>query len=174
MRKLTLLSATLYAVAIATAYSVMQFTTVHAAQINRVVTNTNDSGAGSLRQAILDANANTTTSAAPHQITFNIPGSGVQTIAPTTALPQMIQPTVIDGTTQPGSSCGTLVPLDANGAITATGQTQHNLMVEVTSRNIATTVHTLTIISAQGGFIVRGLALNGAPTAGSQSRYVCS
>src|SRR5262245_3046013 len=41
-----------------------------------VVTNTNDSGAGSLRQAILSANAQT----GPHTITFNIPGSGVHTI----------------------------------------------------------------------------------------------
>ncbi len=41
------------------------------------VTNTNDSGAGSLRQAILDANANP----GDDTIAFNIPGSGVQTIA---------------------------------------------------------------------------------------------
>ena len=48
-----------------------------------IVTNTNDSGAGSLRQAILDANANS----GADTINFNITGGGVQTIAPTSALP---------------------------------------------------------------------------------------
>ncbi|MCU0716763.1 MAG: DUF4347 domain-containing protein, partial [Pirellula sp.] len=41
-----------------------------------VVTNTNDSGAGSLRQAILDANAN----AGQDSIVFNITGTGTHTI----------------------------------------------------------------------------------------------
>ena len=40
------------------------------------VTTTADSGAGSLRQAVLDANAN----AGPDTIAFNIAGSGVHTI----------------------------------------------------------------------------------------------
>jgi len=44
------------------------------------VTNTNDSGTGSLRQAILDAN-----SMGGGTITFNITGSGVHTISPLTA-----------------------------------------------------------------------------------------
>src|SRR5215831_17203556 len=42
-----------------------------------VVTNVNDDGVGSLRQAILDVNADSS----PDTIDFNIPGSGVQTIA---------------------------------------------------------------------------------------------
>ncbi len=45
------------------------------------VTNTDDSGPGSLRQAILDANANP----GADLITFNIPGAGPHTIAPLTA-----------------------------------------------------------------------------------------
>jgi hypothetical protein len=44
------------------------------------VTSTADSGPGSLRQAILDADADA--SADDVVIEFNIPGSGVQTIAP--------------------------------------------------------------------------------------------
>src|SRR5262249_55937217 len=51
-----------------------------------LVTNTNDSGAGSLRQAILDANA-TPNVGGPDLISFAIPGSGVQTITPASALP---------------------------------------------------------------------------------------
>jgi hypothetical protein len=43
-----------------------------------MVTNTNDSGPGSLRQAMLDAND----APGADQIYFSIPGSGVRTIAP--------------------------------------------------------------------------------------------
>ncbi len=42
------------------------------------VLNTNDSGPGSLRQAILDANA----TPGADTIAFNIPGSGIHTIGP--------------------------------------------------------------------------------------------
>jgi hypothetical protein len=62
------------------------------------VTNTADSGAGSLRQAILDANAHPGTDT----IAFNIPGGRVQTIAvPVTALPVITSPVVIDGRRSP-------------------------------------------------------------------------
>lgn len=71
-----------------------------------VVTNTNDSGAGSLRQAILDANANP----GSDLITFNI-GSGLQTIAPTSSLPDISDPVVIDGTTQGGFAGNPLIEL---------------------------------------------------------------
>ena len=47
----------------------------HAAGL--AVTNTNDSGAGSLRQAILNTNANR----GAHTIGFGIPGGGVKTIS---------------------------------------------------------------------------------------------
>jgi hypothetical protein len=69
------------------------------------VTNTNDSGTGSLRQAILDAN-----SMGGGTITFGISGSGVHTIAPLSALPQITQTVIIDGYTQPGSSMNTNPP----------------------------------------------------------------
>src|SRR4051812_16988270 len=59
------------------------------------VINTADGGAGSLRQAILDANA----SAGADTIDFNIAGPGVQTIAPTAALPGIADPVSIDATT---------------------------------------------------------------------------
>ncbi len=64
------------------------------------VTNTNDSGAGSLRQAILDANA----SAGADVIAFAIPGDGVQTIVLSSPLPDIVDPVWIDGYTQPGAS----------------------------------------------------------------------
>ena len=67
------------------------------------VTNTADSGPGSLRQAILDANAN----AGLDTIAFDIPGAGVHTITPATSLDVLTGPVVIDGYTQPGSSVNT-------------------------------------------------------------------
>ncbi len=73
------------------------------------VTNTNDAGAGSLRQAILDANAN----AGSDAIEFNVGGGGPQGIAITTALPTITDPVSLDGTTQPGFSG---VPLISIGA----------------------------------------------------------
>lgn len=68
------------------------------------VTNTNDSGVGSLRQAILDANANV----GADTITFAIPGSGVQTITLASSLPDATDPVTIDGYTQSGASANTL------------------------------------------------------------------
>jgi hypothetical protein len=69
-----------------------------------IVTNTLDSGTGSLRQAITDANANPE----PDVITFNIPGTGVHTITPVTLLPLITDSVTIDGYTQPGASENTL------------------------------------------------------------------
>ncbi|HEX8148633.1 MAG TPA: Calx-beta domain-containing protein [Pyrinomonadaceae bacterium] len=86
-----------------------------------VVTNTNDAGAGSLRQAILDANSNPGTDS----ISFNIPGAGVHTIKPLSPLPVIDGTVNIDGYKQPGAapnSLGTgnnavlLVELDGSAA----------------------------------------------------------
>src|SRR6266404_3441808 len=69
------------------------------------VMNTNDTGGGSLRQAILDSN-----SMGGGTINFNIPGGGVHTISPLTVLPTITQTVTIDGYTQPGSSANTNPP----------------------------------------------------------------
>lgn len=67
------------------------------------VTNINDSGPGSFRQAITSANS----TPGADRIEFNIPGSGVHTIAPTTVLPVITNQVFIDGFSQPGSSANT-------------------------------------------------------------------
>jgi hypothetical protein len=72
------------------------------------VINTDDTGTGSLRQAITDANNHT----GLDTIAFNIPGMVVHTITPVTQLPSITSPVTLDGYTQPGSSANTL----ANGA----------------------------------------------------------
>jgi Periplasmic copper-binding protein (NosD)/Planctomycete extracellular len=79
------------------------------------VINTDDSGPGSLRQAILDANDNS----GADEIHFNIdPGNPgvVHTIAPLTALPTVFGTATIDGTTQPGFSALGLHPIEISGA----------------------------------------------------------
>src|SRR5258708_36480769 len=68
------------------------------------VINTLDSGAGSLRQAIMDANG----TAGIDTIVFAIPGSGLHTIAPTSNLPTITEAVIIDGYSQAGSSANTL------------------------------------------------------------------
>jgi hypothetical protein len=105
------------------------------------VTNTNDSGPGSLRQAILAANANP----GADTISFNIPGSGVPTIRPQTLdnpfspLPLLTGPVIIDGTTQPSG----LVELDGtNFTGDADGSTFSGLVV------------------SDGNSVIRGLVIN--------------
>src|SRR5690242_6560064 len=90
------------------------------------VTNTNDSGAGSLRQAILDANA----TAGADTIVFDIPGPGVHTITPATPFDQITEAVTIDGYSQPGSAVNTdpigtnavlLIELDGSLLVNAIG-----------------------------------------------------
>ena len=88
-------------------------------QVSYAVVNTNDSGPGSLRQALLNAN----TDAGTQTITFNIPGAGPHIIALTTALPPITDPAIIDGTVQPGYSGAPLIELNGSsiGGFVAAG-----------------------------------------------------
>lgn len=88
------------------------------AVITFIVTNTNDAGAGSLRQAILDANA----TAGPDNIGFNI-GSGPQRIVLTSLLPTITDPLTIDGTTQPGFAGVPLIEIQPDGQVIGDGFT---------------------------------------------------
>ena len=80
------------------------------------VINTNDAGPGSLRQAILDANAN----AGPDVISFSI-GSGPQRIVLTSQLPIITDPLTIDGTTQPGFAGVPLIEIQPDGNVIGDG-----------------------------------------------------
>ena len=88
------------------------------AQTIFTVSNTNNGGAGSLRQAIVDANS-TPNGGQPDAIHFVIdaqtdPGcdsaTGVCTIALQNGLPSITEAVVIDGETQTGADCGTDIP----------------------------------------------------------------
>src|SRR5581483_2134380 len=74
------------------------------------VTTTADAGEGSLRQAILDANA----SEGPDTIAFAVGAGGHVVILLGSPLPTITGPVTIDGTTQPGWAGPPLVEL--NGA----------------------------------------------------------
>jgi hypothetical protein len=101
-----------------------------AAGMTFTVTNTNDSGPSSLRQAIIDANSNP----GADTINFNISGTGVPTIKPLSALPTVFESVVIDGSTQ---SAG---------------------RVEINGTNAGTGVNGLT--SSAENTTVRGLVIN--------------
>lgn len=72
-----------------------------------VVTNTNDSGLGSLRAAILAVNSSCLSAPTNPTVTFNIPGTGPFRIQPLSPLPTIVCPSSIDGYTQPLASPNT-------------------------------------------------------------------
>jgi hypothetical protein len=76
------------------------------------VTNTNDAGAGSLRQAITNANA----TPAADVVNFNIPGAGPHTITPATPLPVITRPLTINGASEPDFAGTPVVQLNGTAA----------------------------------------------------------
>jgi uncharacterized repeat protein (TIGR01451 family) len=89
-----------------------------------IVNSVADSGAGTLRQAILDAN----TAAGTDTITFAIAGAGLHTISPASNLPNITETVIIDGYSQSGSSVNTLslgdnavLLIELNGANVSNG-----------------------------------------------------
>jgi hypothetical protein len=94
------------------------------------VTNTNDSGVGSLRQAIIDANA----SPGADAIYFDIPTAAVPTITLLSALPAITGAVTLDGTTQPA------LQVELNGA--SAGAAADGLLI------------------SGGNSVVRGLVIN--------------
>src|SRR5262245_42579561 len=134
------------------------------------VTNTNDSGPGSLRQAILDSNGNP----GLDTIAFNIPGAGVHTITPASSLDPLSGPVLIDGYSQTGTAVNTdpfatnavlLIELDGSAVgggfstglnIGGGGSTVQGLVVNRWAVGVNT--------SGAGGDIVRGCFLGTDPT----------
>ena len=111
-------------------------TVVGTAPLTLAVTNTNDSGPGSLRQAILDSNLNT---GSTNQIHFNIGGGPTYSIGLLSALPTITTPVVIDGWTEGGAGYTGPPVVQLNGQATPSG-------------------NGLTITA--GGSTVRGLVIN--------------
>ena len=127
-----------------------------AAAVTFVVTGTGDAGVGSLRQAILDANAE----AGADTITFAIPATdpgcvtatGVCTIVPASGLPQVSDAVVIDGYTQAGAAANTST-VESRGGL--------NGALKVVLQGPAAGGNGLGIVS--GGATVRGLVIRDFP-----------
>ena len=113
------------------------------------VTNTNDTGTGSLRQAILDANG-----MGGGTINFNIPGSGVHTISPMTVLPTITHTVTIDGYTQPGNGG----PPASPNTNPPTMGLNTVLLIELSGVNSGSNFSGLTINAPN--CVVRGLVIN--------------
>ena len=126
-----------------------------------VVTSTADTiaedGVVTFREAITSANNNANVNAdvvaagtyGTDTINFNIPGSGVQTISPASALPQITDPVFIDGYTQPGSVTNTNTP-DQGGSNAV-------LLIELSGSNLSGG-NGLHVIAADS--TIRGLVIN--------------
>jgi hypothetical protein len=130
--------------------------------VDFTVTNTNDSGAGSLRQAILDANATT----AADTISFNIPGNGPHTITPTSFLPAITQAVTIDGYTQGDATADAAD--DAKENTLAEG-TNAVLKIEINGTNV-TNSNSLTIGGNASNVVIRGLVINRVGSGGTGIR----
>ncbi|MGE5096946.1 MAG: choice-of-anchor D domain-containing protein [Betaproteobacteria bacterium] len=115
-----------------------------------VVTNTNDSGAGSLRQAMLDANASCISVPSNPAISFNIAGTGPFAIRPLSPLPSIAcAATTIDGYTQPGSAPNT----------SSSGGTNARILVDVDGSQCA--VRTLPCTGAGIEVLADGATISG-------------
>lgn len=107
------------------------------------VINTNNSGAGSLRQAIIDSNANS----GADIIDFDIPGTGPHTISLTSFLPAFTDQITIDGYSQPG-------------AARATETTTATIMIELDGSSAGEDVGGLYFFTNSSNSRVSGLVIN--------------
>ena len=113
------------------------------------VDTTADSGPGSLRQAIADANAN---GMGMDTIAFNIAGAGSHTIVVNSELPQITTPMVIDGSSQPGYSGKPLIRIERGAsAFNADG---------------------LTLAGGSDGSTIRGLSITGFTSGGDKGEAI--
>jgi len=123
------------------ALGAMFFTPTSTRAASFTVTNINNGGIGSLRQAINDAN----TAPGADSIIFSIPGSGTHTITPLTPLPTITGPVVIDAEGEAG-----WVGATTNAAAT--------LRVEIDGATAGGTG--LVFTAGASGSTVRGVAIN--------------
>jgi hypothetical protein len=129
------------------------------------VMNANDSGPGSLRQAITDAN----NAGGLNTINFSIPAGSLHAINLLSNLPPIFAPTVIDGTTQNGYSGKPIIEINGAGAgsdpglaLYAGGGTVQGLTL---NRFAAEAIH----VEGGGGNIIRANFI-GTDTNGTAAR----
>ncbi|NJL89086.1 MAG: DUF4347 domain-containing protein [Coleofasciculaceae cyanobacterium SM2_1_6] len=124
------------------------------------VTNTNDSGAGSLRQAILDANANP----GFDTINFNIGLGGPQTIKPTSdRLPDITDVVLLNGESQPGFAGTPMIEIDGSNFL---GSSFPGAAGYAAVANQGWYYHGLRLTQTASNSIIQGLAVNNFPATG--------
>ena len=114
-----------------------EFSACFTAKSSILVDTTADSGAGSLRQGILDANS----AGGADLIEFDITGLAPHTINPITALPDITDLVTIDGTTEPDFTPPTRA-------------------IEIDGSGLPDNTLGLHLASGSGGSTIRGLAVN--------------
>jgi uncharacterized repeat protein (TIGR01451 family) len=146
-----------------------------------LVTSPNDSGPGSLRQAIIDANANP----GADTINFFIPGTGPHTINLLSPLPAITEALTIDATTQPGFAGTPIIELNGSGAgaganglnITASNSLVRGLAINRFNGNgivVSGNGNIIegNIIGTNGDFSAPGNFLNGILVTGTASNNI--
>ncbi|QQS40629.1 MAG: carboxypeptidase regulatory-like domain-containing protein [Acidobacteriota bacterium] len=128
--------------------------------MNTVVTNTSDSGPGSLRQAIINANA---IPESPRTVTFDIPGNGPHTITVSSQLPSA-NSLDIDGRTQPGYGGVPLIEVRSVGASTPyygliTSGTSTVRGLAINGFEVPLLLSNCLVCSVQGNYV--GVEING-------------
>lgn len=134
-------------------------TSLFAVPATFTVVNTNDSGAGSLRQAILDANDNGNPSDMDI-IDFDIPGDEVHTIAIASDLPSVTQKVTIDGYTQTGAQENTAVSPEPINSV---------IKIEIAGTNATITQGAIGLIA--NGSVVKGLSIYDASAPSGELDY---
>ncbi len=132
------------------------------------VTNTNDSGAGSLRQAILDANAN----AGADTINFSITGTGTHVINVSSLLPTITGQTTINATTESDFAGSPLIVLNGGGTLangfnlgsTSGGSTIRGFIIQGFTNGIS--------ISDSGSHVIAGNWIGTTTTGNASSSNV--
>ncbi|MEZ5658199.1 MAG: DUF4347 domain-containing protein [Burkholderiaceae bacterium] len=143
------------------------------------VTSMNDSGAGSLRQAILDANG----AGGADTIAFNIAGTGVHTITPLSALPTITGQVTINATTDDSFAANGSRPaivIDGNNLAadgfsfsgTADGSSIRGLVIRDFAQNGITLQIGADNISITGNYIGRLTSSGTASVAGDENNGV--
>lgn len=108
--------------------------------------NAGSDGRISLREAVMAANQ-TANGPDPDEIRFDVPGPGPHSIQPSSALPVVTDPVIIDGYTQPGAS-------------RATEAARAEIAIELDGRLLPGYGAGNGLVISAGGTTVRGLAIN--------------
>jgi hypothetical protein len=141
--------AAIVALGVGVTAAVLPATAAHAFAIYFVV-NTNDAGNGSLRTAIDNAN----NTAGLDSIFFNIPGAGPHVITPLNDLPDITDPVIVAGYSEPGAAF-------ASGANPAT------LTVVINGINLTTGLVVDTDDSSVAGLVIHSVAGVGGTCGGA-------